>query len=190
MDRKTGLEKYRKISVFNETTIFIPLNIIIIGTLISSIFFSDQLEKDAIIVVAISMFFCFIPLYILCGYKVKKYNRFLENSLIIQNVSVQDVNFVYARSRYSVSYVNVRYKYIAPNGVEYEGSQKTKLFWNFEPNQSGRWRQMLQNNKDICVLIRKDAFSKSYLPLCEEYCLRYNRMYVVHLFAFLEDYTI
>ena len=88
----------------------------------------------------------------------------------------------------NLSSINVHYKYSAPNGLVYEGVQKAKLFWKLlEPDQQSKWRQILQYSNDVCVLIHKDAYSKSYLPLCEEYCIKYNKPYVVHLISFSED---
>ena len=188
---KNGLDQYRKIYLFNETGTFIPLCILLISLFIFPILFSDQDMKDISIIIALSMIVICIPVYIICGYKIHKYNYFLKNSLIIDNISIEDVDFISGGGIFNLSCINVRYTYFAPNGVVYESNQKTKLFWNrIEPNQREKWREMLQNNNNICVLVSKDAFSKSYLPLCEEYCLRYNKMYVVHLVSFYEDVTI
>ena len=182
------MSRYKKITVLNETSTFIPICILLIGIFLFSILHSDQEMKDFIFVIGVLLCFIFIPLYIVCGLKVHKYNRYLERSIIISNVKVEKIDFVMGGGTFYPSSISVHYKYTAPNGTEYEGVQKTKLFWKLiEPDQQSRWRQILQYSNDICVLVCKDAYSNSYFPLCEEYCIKYNKPYVVHLISFYKD---
>ena len=183
--------KYRKITVLNETSTFVPMCIMLNFVFIISVLNPDQEMRDFFFVLAILMCFIFIPVYIICGIKVHKYNKYIDNSIIISNVKIENIDYVMGGGTSSISSINVQYRYTAPNGTEYDGSQKAKLFWKLiEPDQQSKWRQMLQYTNDICVLISKDTYSKSYLPLCEEYCLRYNKPYVVHLISFWEDMEI
>lgn len=193
LDNETncGLNRYKIITVFNETGTFIPMCMLLFSIFLFSVLYPDQEMKDLIFVIAVLMCFIFIPIYIICGLKVHKYNKYLKNSIIIRKVKIEKIDFIMGGGTSNLSSINVYYRYIAPNGVEYEGNQKAKLFWKLiEPNQQSNWKQILQYSNDISVLICNYDYSKSYLPLCEEYCLRYNKTYVVHLISFYEDLTI
>ena len=110
---------------------------------------------------------------------------------MIREVSIEDIDFIRGGGYTVPACINVCYKYTDPEGVLYEKKQKAKLFWDkLEPDQRIRWREILKTDREICVLISKKDFSKSYLPLCEEYCIRYNKPYVVHFVYLFEDMII
>lgn len=178
---KEALSRYNSISVLNETSMFIPALFVDFLLLIIIPLIWEQDWRDAYKVIAFSCIICFSPIYLYCLYLVRRYNQFLSKSIIITDVEIQEISYIEQISNRSMSSIAVQYKYIAPDGKTYESIQKTELFSKkFEPNQRRLWMDLLQS-KNLHIIVAKEDYSKSYFPLCEEYCIAFKRRYVVHL---------
>lgn len=125
------LDRYRKISLFNEAGTFIPLCTLLISIFNFSLLFSDQDMKDVFFVIAVSMVFVCIPIYVFCGEKVHDYNDFLKKSIMIKKVSIENINFSRGGGYTVPACIEVCYKYSAPDGNIYEKKTKIKIILEY-----------------------------------------------------------
>ena len=184
---KNALSRYNTISVINETSVFVPMLFVNIAFFLIIPFMWSTDLRDIVTVFALMFTFCFTPLYLYIFVLVRKYNKFLSRSIVITDIEIQNISYIESKSKNAEAKIIVQYKYTAPNGKIYKKTQKVLLFNGFfEPNQRKLWMSLLQSDRDLRdlhVIVDNEDYSKSYFPLCEEYCIAFKRRYAVHLLS-------
>jgi hypothetical protein len=107
--------------------------------------------------------------------KVKKYNQFLNNSIVVEGYVV-DIKFVEAK-QYGRAKVIVKYKYTDSLGIYYHKEEEVFMFQWETPysRQILKWKKLYYSDKKIMVLVKENDYSISYLPLREDYCKEYKK---------------
>lgn len=174
---------YRKIGPFSDHYSFVPL--FLMNSISAIIVVYNEPNKEYIFFLSIiSIIFMFGYLY--CGKRIIKYNKFISNSLlvrgeILETVWSNEIN-VYGRAT-----VAAKYKYIDPVGKVHINIAIVHMFPWETPylKQLNKWRLLYYLGKEISVLIEKNDFNISYLPMREDYCRKYKKVYSLDLNKFI-----
>lgn len=174
-----AIDKYKRITVFSEVMLFVPMLVFHIVSLYAS-FLGSYNELDyQIAVLMLTPVFCIT--YIFCGKKVKNYNKDMESRAMIQGRVTEDIIF-YPSGYRMPAYVEIMYEYYDPAGAVHCSQQRVQIGIYFsEKNVLEKWRALYSKGKQIDILLKYDNYRDSYVPMYENYSKEYLKWYVVHL---------
>jgi hypothetical protein len=170
----SALEKYHKINVFSDVNIFIPLFTIHVLLILFSV--AECAYNDSYIVGIGMLTPAFIVVYIYCSKRIVAYNEDISKRMIIRGNVIEEI-IEHQAAFFLPAQIEVRYKYIDPDGIEHTSFQKVKKQFTIK----NRWNKLYAPNTEVDILLNPCNYSDSYLPLSEFYSKKYYKIYLVQL---------
>ncbi|MDE6435159.1 MAG: hypothetical protein K2L07_13125 [Lachnospiraceae bacterium] len=174
-----AIDKYKRITVFSEVLLFVPMLVFHIVSLCAC-FLGSYNELDyQVTILMVTPIFCMI--YFFCGKKVKNYNKDMEFRAMIQGRVIEDIIF-YPSAYRRPAYVEIMYEYYDPAGALHCSQQRVQIGIYFSQKKVlEKWRNLYFKGKQIDILLKYDNYRDSYVPMYENYSKEYLKWYVVHL---------
>ncbi|MCR5700654.1 MAG: hypothetical protein K6G76_00735 [Lachnospiraceae bacterium] len=169
---KRATEYYKKINVFSIMEFIYVFLIFGLALVLWTIV--KYLQGEAEYIIIILFIPMFLVLYFFYNSSAKKYNKTLENQIIVKGRVCGELIYkpFYPRDP---ALITVHYTYTDPIGVEHEDSRSIyRYFSNLD-----KWRAIYYNYAEVDVMLDDSNYKKSYLPMCETYSKRYRRLYLI-----------
>ncbi|MBR1599274.1 MAG: hypothetical protein IJ661_10265 [Lachnospiraceae bacterium] len=170
---------YKTISLLSDKISFVPIlaiHLITIAILVANSF------ARAYVISGIIVTFMIAPLYIYCGIRVKRYNSFLRNSILVKGIILNKIQM--SGTEYlGGGKVEIIFEYMDNDGRMHKKSQKVQMFrWEMPYNkQFYRWEKLYCEDEFINVLVNTNNYNIAYVPMRENYCIKYKKVYSLDL---------
>ena len=176
---KNVLNKYKKINLLSDTIVFY---MVIFIQFIFCLILYYNIEEALIYFILFMPSFIFA--YIFCVIRIKNYNNYLSKCILVKGSLVNDIHII--EKGLKAGKIEAWYRYIDPKGKEHISRQETYMFlWEVPySKQLLKWQSIYNKNTEIDILIDFNEFNYSYLPLRENYCKKFNKIYSVDLHDF------
>ncbi|MBR1599280.1 MAG: hypothetical protein IJ661_10295 [Lachnospiraceae bacterium] len=174
---KDVLKHYRKITVFSDTLIIdtIIFTYLLIGV---PTYFIKGIEYVCLFVI---LTIPLLPIGIIISLgRVKKYNKYLARSILVEGKIIEKAKMV-DTGRYTN--VEVWYEFVDIYGREHKCRQAVERFFFELPykKQIEKWEKLYYSGKRVNILVNAYETNMSYLPMREDYCKEYGKLYSLDL---------
>ena len=174
---KDVLKHYRKITIFSDTAIVGAIILVYLFVCIP-VYLSQGIR---LVMFFIMITIPLLPIAIIISLKrVRKYNKFLARSILVEGKITEGakVNTIGRSAK-----IEVWYEFFDGYGREHKCRQRVSrfLFQLSYRKQIEKWEKLYYSGKRVNILVNAYETNMSYLPMREDYCKEYGKLYSLDL---------
>ncbi|MBR1599272.1 MAG: hypothetical protein IJ661_10255 [Lachnospiraceae bacterium] len=174
---KDVLKHYRKITIFSDTAIMGAIILVYLFVCVP-VYLSQGIR---LVIFFIMLTIPLLPIAIIISLKrVRKYNKYFARSILVEGKITEGakVNAIGRSAK-----IEVWYEFIDIYGREHKCRQMVNRFLFQLPyrKQIEKWEKLYYSGKRVNILVNAYETNMSYLPMREDYCKEYGKLYSLDL---------